>query len=234
LAATDLLDPIRRPKSASPNRTITSDLFDRLRIDILHCRLRPRARLIFRDLKEIYGTGVGPIREALMRLAADGLVVFEDHKGFTVAPVSREELEDIAITRCELEGFALRLAMERGDDSWESNVVARLYELTKRPTYTVEGELDVEWERRHDEFHRALYASCGLNWLQTFCRVLAERAYRYRHLLLDKVDRERDHRREHEAIADAAMNRRPEAVTLLQEHYRQTVAMVIGHWPDLT
>lgn len=228
-----MLDPVRHLKVASPNRTLTSDLFDRLRTDILHGRLRPGARLIFRDLRSSYGTGVGPIREALMRLAADGLVVLEDHKGFTVAPVSREELEDIAITRCELEGFALRLAMERGDDSWESNVVARLYELTKRPTYTAEGELDVEWERRHDEFHRALYAACGLNWLQTFCRVLAERAYRYRHLLLEKVDRERDHRSEHEAIAEATRNRRPEAVTLLQEHYRQTVATLISHWPEL-
>lgn len=221
-------------KPPKENRTLTSDLFDRLRTDILHCRLRPNSRLLFRDLREAYSSGMSPLREALMRLASDGLVVLEDHKGFRVAPVSPDELVDIANTRCELEGLALRLAIEKGDDAWEANIVARFHELSKRSTYTVEGSLDAEWERRHDAFHRALYSACGLRWMKSFCELLAERAYRYRHLLLEHVDRVRDHRSEHETIMQTVLDRRAdEAVELLQDHYRRTVQTLVNRWPEL-
>lgn len=216
------------------NRTLTSDLFARLRTDILHCRLRPNSRLLFRDLRDAYGSGISPLREALMRLASEGLVVLEDHKGFRVTPVSPEELTDIANTRCELEGLALRLSIEKGDDEWEANIVGRFHALSKRSTYTIAGALDAEWERRHDAFHRALYGACGLRWMTNFCEILADRAYRYRHLLLQHVDRARDHRSEHERIMRVVLDRKAaEAVEMLQEHYRRTVNTLRSHWQEL-
>lgn len=228
-------DAFTKPQKAPrANRTLTSDLFDRLRTDILHCHLKPNSRLLFRDLRSAYASGMSPLREALMRLASDGLVVLEDHKGFRVAPVSREELVDITSTRCELEGLAIRMAIEKGDDHWEANIVARFHELSKRPTYTSTGTLDAEWERRHDAYHRALYAACGLRWLIGFCQILAERAFRYRHLLLEQVDRTRDHRSEHEAIVQAALSRSaPEAVSLLQQHYTRTVQTLLDNCKEL-
>ena len=138
-----------RPKTTRVNRTLTSDLFDRIRLDILHCRLQPGSRLLFRDLRSAYGSGQSPLREALMRLASEQLVVLEDHKGFRVAPVSPEEALDIANSRCELEGLAVRMAIATGDDQWESNIIARFHELSKRATYGADGKLDPEWERRH-------------------------------------------------------------------------------------
>jgi DNA-binding GntR family transcriptional regulator len=228
-------DSLSKPqKIARANRTLTSDLFDRLRTDILHCHLKPNSRLLFRDLRATYVSGMSPLREALMRLASDGLVVLEDHKGFRVAPVSREELVDIAATRCELEGLALRMAIENGDDHWEADILGRFHELSKRPTYTAAGTLDEEWERRHDSYHRALYSACGLRWLIGFCQILAERAFRYRHLLLEQVDRTRDHRSEHEAIVQAALKRdASEAVALLQRHYTRTVQSLLENCKEL-
>ena len=169
-----------------------------------------------------------------MRLASEGLVVLEDHKGFRVAPVSREEVVDIATTRCELEGLAFRMAIEKGDDQWEANILGRFHELTRRPTYTPDGTLDSEWERRHDAFHRALYAACDLKSLASFCQILAERAFRYRHLLLEAVDRTRDHRSEHEAIYKLALDRdAARAVSLLQTHYMRTVQTLLDNWSEL-
>jgi GntR family transcriptional regulator, carbon starvation induced regulator len=223
-----------RSKTSRVNRTLTSDLFDRIRVDILHCSLQPGSRLLFRDLRTMYGSGQSPLREALMRLASEQLVVLEDHKGFRVAPVSPEEALDIASSRCELEGLAVRMAIEKGDDQWEANIIARFHELSKRATYTSEGKLDPEWERRHDAFHQALYAACGLRSLISFCQILAERAYRYRHLLLENVDRTRDHRGEHEAIQKAIVNRDGSTgVALLQHHYRRTVETLVANWKDV-
>ena len=120
----------------------------------------------------MYGSGQSPLREALMRLASEQLVVLEDHKGFRVAPVSADEALDIAKSRCELEGLAVRMAIENGDDRWEANIIARFHELSKRATYTSDGKLDPEWERRHDAFHQALYAGCELRSLMSFARFL--------------------------------------------------------------
>ena len=228
-------DVASRPsRSPRVNRTLASDLAEQLRNDILHCRLKPNARLLFRDLRAMYGSGMSPLREALMRLASEGLVVLEDHKGFRVAPASRSELTDIAETRCELEALAVRLAIERGDDAWRRTIEARFAALSDKPTYDRDGRLDLEWELRHDAFHRSLYAACGLRWLASFCQVLAERAFRYRHLLLEAVDRTRDHRREHEQIKDAVIRGdAPEAIHLLQRHYMATVQTLLERGQDL-
>jgi DNA-binding GntR family transcriptional regulator len=223
--------PPRHPRA---NRTLTSDLFDRLRTDILHCHLKPNSRLLFRDLKASYASGMSPMREALMRLASDGLVILEDHKGFRVAPVSRDELVDITATRVELEGLAVGLAIEKGDEFWEAGIVARFHEMSKRSSHTPAGPVDAEWERRHDAYHRSLYSACGLRWLISFCQILAERAFRYRHLLLEAVDRTRDHRSEHEAIMQAALARdRTRAVALLQAHYTRTAQTLLAHCKEL-
>ena len=226
-------DAAKPARQARANRTLTSDLFDRLRTDILHCHLKPNSRLLFRDLRAQYASGMSPMREALMRLASDGLVILEDHKGFRVAPVSREELKDITTTRCELEGLAVALAIEKGDDFWEAGIVARFHEMSKRSSHTPSGPLDAEWERRHDAFHQALYAACGLRWLIGFCQILAERAFRYRHLLLEAVDRTRDHRSNTKASSGRARSRRTLAVSRLQEHHTRTAQTLLEHCKEL-
>jgi DNA-binding GntR family transcriptional regulator len=126
------------------------------------------------------------------------------------------------------------LAIEKGDDFWEASIVARFHEMSKRSSHTPSGPLDAEWERRHDAYHRALYSACGLRWLISFCQILAERSFRYRHLLLEAVDRTRDHRSEHEAVMQAALARdKTLAVSLLQEHYTRTAQTLLDHCKEL-
>jgi DNA-binding GntR family transcriptional regulator len=76
------------------SRTLATDVFDRLRSDILHCRVDPGMRLTFSYMRQRYAAGLSPAREALMRLAAGGLVQWNDLKGFRVAPAFREEMVD--------------------------------------------------------------------------------------------------------------------------------------------
>src|SRR5262245_43084775 len=106
------------------SRTLASDVFERLRADILECRLAPGTKLRFKDMRARYRAGLSPLREALMRLAADDLVILEDHKGFRVAPVSQEELVDLAMTWFELEALGIRRSIRKGDDRWAANIKA--------------------------------------------------------------------------------------------------------------
>ncbi|BBI76270.1 hypothetical protein HAALTHF_54310n [Vreelandella aquamarina] len=82
-------------------------------------------------LKEYYGVSTGPLREALSQLVSDRLVVAISQRGYRVAAMSLAELNDIYDARAQLEGLILRLAIERGDDDWEANVLATAHRLAK-------------------------------------------------------------------------------------------------------
>jgi GntR family transcriptional regulator, carbon starvation induced regulator len=232
----------RQPAEAVPSntrrrsRTLTTDLFEQLRSDILHNRLDPGSRLRFRDLRARYQSGLSPLREALMRLAAEGLVILEDHKGFRVAPVSRDEMVDIANTLLELEAIAIRMATEKGDDRWEADIVARFHELSKRPMFGADGTLDPEWEVRNVAFHESLYAACGSPSLQLVCHVLYERHSRYRRLRTKKAGKPgRDVSKEHEALMQATIRRDAvTAISLLRKHRSATLQDVLSKWPSDT
>ena len=57
-----------------------------MRSDILHNRLEPGSRLLFRDIRERYKSGLSPLREALMRLVSEGLVAPRGPQGLLRRP----------------------------------------------------------------------------------------------------------------------------------------------------
>ena len=80
--------------------TQASHVYDRLREDLLSGRLAPSRKLQMRFLTETYQTGQTPLREALNRLTADGLVEVREQRGFYVKDISRAELAELTKTRC--------------------------------------------------------------------------------------------------------------------------------------
>jgi GntR family carbon starvation induced transcriptional regulator len=217
------------------SRTLASDVFERLRGDILACRLAPGARLRFKDLRARYRAGLSPLREALMRLAADDLVILEDHKGFRVAPVSQEELVDLAMTWFELEALCIRQSIRKGDDRWAANIKARFRELSKHRMRTAQGRLDRGWEPRNMAFHESLYAACGSPSLMRFCRVLSERFSRYRRLWARHLARNRNIAKEHEVLCRAVLRRdAPAALSALRKHRMTTIQDLLADWKQET
>ena len=214
-------------------RTLASDVFDQIRGDILECRLAPGTRLRFKDLRARYKSGLSPIREALMRLVADDLVILEDHKGFRVAPVSQEELVDLAMTWFELEALGIRQSIKKGDDRWEANIQARFRELSKHRMRSARGRLDPGWEPRNLAFHESLYAACGSPSLMRFCRVLSERFSRYRRLWARRLTRTRDISKEHDDLCRAVLNRdTTAAVAALRKHRTTTIQDLLADWNE--
>src|SRR5690606_38695828 len=86
-----------------------------LRRDILATRLKPGAPLKLGALRDAYGVGWTPLREALSRLEAEKLVTAISNRGFAVAPVSKEELEDLARARMVVELPLLLESIANGD-----------------------------------------------------------------------------------------------------------------------
>lgn len=202
----------------------------RLRRDIVAGSLPPEARLRLRDLTAKYGLGATPLREALARLAAEGLVVLEGQKGFSVPPVTRAHLDDITRSRQIAEPEALRLAMAGGDAAWEDGIVAALsllrHEIGRRDPASEEW-LD-RYEARHHRFHGALIAACPLPSLRRFCDDLYVQKTRYRRVLKSAVEDWAGMLRVHEHLAELTLARDPAAAGELAVHIGRTAEHVLG------
>lgn len=212
------------------SRTRASELVGRIRADIIDCKLPPGERLPLPELSSRYDCGISPLREALVRLSATGLVVLEDQKGFHVSPVSREDLLDLTEVRSEIECLALKRSIKRGDVEWEAGVVSALHRLSRLHFAEGDsGELSSEWESAHQAFHLALVSACRSRWLLHFRNLLAQQTARYRKLIVSIGMGERDVVKEHAEIADAALGRdAARACALITAHFARTAATVLS------
>ncbi|MGR3793540.1 GntR family transcriptional regulator [Vannielia sp. SX4] len=205
-----------------------------LRGDIVSGRLAPGSRLRIAQLSETYGIGASPLREALSKLTSEFLVLFEPQRGFSVAPVSADELRDISRVRCELESEALHRAIEAGDDAWEAGIVAAYYALSKADTRRKSdpSEGSDSWEDKNRTFHEALVAACDSPWLKRLRSLIYYQHERYRRISLTNPDPARDLQAEHAAIMEAALARQaPEAIRLSKDHIDRTTQAVLKVLP---
>jgi DNA-binding GntR family transcriptional regulator len=208
----------------------TEDAHVHLRADILACRYRPGERLRILDLAARLGVSHTVVREALSRLSADGLVVAEAQRGFTVAPVSPKELADLTDVRVTIECDALRRSIERGDIAWESRIVASAHAMA-RTSERVPGDavrLSDAWSSEHHTYHAALVSACESDVLLRLRAALFEQSERYRRLSVPLADADRDIEGEHEHLTRAVLDRdRERACHLLEEHLRTTSAVLL-------
>jgi DNA-binding GntR family transcriptional regulator len=126
---------------------------DQLRDLIRDGAYAPGARLVERAIARELGTSHIPVREALARLAEEGLVVRLPRRGARVAELSPRLLEEISSVRVVLEQFVCRRVLER----WTTSAEAELAGLARRMTVAAErgttktvAELDVR-------FHETLW-----------------------------------------------------------------------------
>src|SRR5882757_8855401 len=134
--------------------TLAEKAFLLLRADIVAEKLRPGDRMHVERLRETYGLGATPLREALSKLTSLELVTAEGQRGFRVAPVSTANLLDITKTRAWVEALALRASIARGDRAWEAEVLAATHRL-KGCAKSDGRELSDEWYRENRAFHDA-------------------------------------------------------------------------------
>src|SRR5215212_12069513 len=85
--------------------------------EIVSGQIEPGSILRQESLSEQYGVSRTPIREALRRLAALGLVQFVPNRGVRVRTLSREELREAFLVRAELESLATELAAPKMTDA---------------------------------------------------------------------------------------------------------------------
>ena len=201
------------------SRGLGVDIAARLRAAILNGHFAPGERLGEELLARSMGVSRGPVREALVRLEREGLVVIRRNRGAFVAQLAPEDLDEVYTLRVALERLAVRRALRHAD----AGILAEMQGLVDAMKVTAErgiteqeaADLDV---RFHDLIyraanHRRLY-ECWANLRPQIHIVLLSRNVAhedFRDYLVGS----------HRAILDAIRDRDEErAVALLDDHLR--------------
>lgn len=199
--------------------TIGESTYRRLRGDIIFGRLPPERKLRLEQLRGQYDVSIATLREVLPRLVAEGLILFETQKGFEVAPVSADDLREIAEMRTLLECHAVAASFAAGDLEWEAGVVAAHHKLSRMEQRMLAGDRSHSeiWKRYDREFHVALISACGSTELLAAHDRIFDRFLRYQVLLV--MFRGDVAVQEHNALLDCALNRdTPRAQAILTRH----------------
>ena len=217
------------PSPAPVSSSFTQDTYERLRADLLACRLQPGAKLKIADLCRAHSVGLSAVREALSRLTSEGLVVAEPQRGFRVTPISDEDLRDLTAVRCLVEGLCLERAIAVRGPAWKERLAIAFDAMSKLSEREPSdpNRMNEAWSQAHADFHQALVGACDSPCLLRVRAGLYAQSERYRRLSVHLEGASRDLNSEHKAIMEAALTLDTDrAKSLLSAHIAFTTNLL--------
>ena len=225
------VEPQNAAEGEDKHTSLSEKAYRLLRSEILRGSIPPEGKLKTEALQRRFALSSSPLREALNRLRAEGLVHSDDHRGFRVASMSVQDLRDITTFRLTLEPIALEQSVMQGDDEWEAAVISAHHRLER--AHNREAHTSDQWTVLHKAFHMALILKCPSSRMITTCSALFDLAERYRRFSATHRETPRDIAAEHRQLMGAALDHDAEAAgRLLREHIATTAANVIAHYPS--
>jgi len=212
-------------RSAFDEDSLSQSLYQRLRRSIVEGDLRPNDRLVETDLASALNVSRTPVREALQRLAADGLV---EHRGrsWIIHEHTPQEISEIYEVRACLEGYAAFLASRRAGGEQRTTILTHAAE---RPPADSSDSDFVLW---NESFHDSVVAAAGNRHLAE--TIFQSRQYYFNHRVAAFYTPEdsRKARAEHQSIAEAiAKGNASLAQELSRQHVSDALQIVLRATP---
>ena len=200
--------------------------YDLIKHMIITLELPPLATIDEQALMENLQLGRTPIREALQRLASEGLVFSAPHRGMFVADISITDLQKIFEARLALEGFCARLAAQRITPEQRAELEALVQELQRVKDGDTRALMDID-----EGFHNLLYQAADNEFLADTLRRLHALSFRLWYLVLERLGDVRKAMEQHVEIASALKSRDADmAETLIKKHvfeFQQEIKAVL-------
>ncbi len=153
---------------------MVSELYEKIKADIISQVLKPGQRLPERVLAEKYNVSRTPVKLALQQLSSLGLVEFIPYKGAFVKSISIEEYRDIFQVRMVLEGFATELCCK---SPTKDEIVSKLEKLMARAKEAVVDNDYKVYSDLDEEFHQTIVNESNNKELIAISDDLNQKAY---------------------------------------------------------
>lgn len=199
-------------------------IFEALRKAIVTGDIKPGERLMEVSLAEQMGVSRTPVREAIRRLEAEGLVTMIPRKGTYVSELSVKDIMDVLEVRTVLDKLATDLAAKR----IQPFQLKSLESVHKSYIACVEKEHMEGAVKKDVEFHDIIYAASGNPRLIAVATSLREHVYRFRVIYMRDNLVAENVLNEHQEILDALRSaQNDEASGLAEEHIRNQMESII-------
>lgn len=202
---------------------LASRAYERLRADILYARLRPGELLSENQLAQQLSVSRTPVREAIQRLAREGLVRVLPQRGSRVALLSLQRIREALFVREAVESHVIRALLSMPADVVD---IAVLKTCIARQADAVARD-DLEDRMRCDEdFHRALLTFCGMQGVWPIVAQARDMHQRVRAIAVPRFQSGKEAVQDHRAIVRALQSRDAErAVAQMAGHLRQNESL---------
>jgi DNA-binding GntR family transcriptional regulator len=155
-----------RPKVTKQER-----VYEALRERILRGEYGPGYRIVIDALAAEFSVSALPVREAIRRLEAEGLIVYRPNAGAQVAPADPSVFEEEMTVLALLEGLATSLAAPRlGSDD-----IARMRDINAQMSQAMHQLDSLKFGRLNQEFHGVIYEKCPNSALVSLLRDVSRR-----------------------------------------------------------
>jgi DNA-binding GntR family transcriptional regulator len=213
--------PDDEPRLGQLHSPLAQLVADKLRERILGGELGSGERLVESRLSEEMGVSRVPVREALRKLASEGLVSIEPRRGATVISYSEEQVRELVEVRATLEALNAKLAAKRHDESKVAELKAILEEGVKAAD-SGDAADSLRLVVLNDRFHDALGNIAANAVLSDMMRSLRERTA----LLFAPMNRSRGRQNweEHSAILRAVISKDAEMASFLAARHVYSAA----------
>ena len=210
------------------SRSVTVQIYERLLDDIVSLRLTPGEVISVKDLAPRFGTSRSPVREAIIRLANEGLIEIFPQSGTRITPIRMSVVREVYFVRRAIEVALVReLAERRSGDQ-----VAALRDILRRQEDCVDGDV-FEFYRLDEHFHQSIAEFAGFPRVWQNMHSQKFQMDRLRHLVLPLPARPARIVKEHRAVVDSiaegdsggateAMSHHLHQVFVIQEVLRET------------
>ncbi|MBR0136095.1 MAG: GntR family transcriptional regulator [Clostridia bacterium] len=145
------------------NKTLSEEIYDELYRDITKQELKCGQKLTLQMLKDRFHISHTPIREALMRLAEHGLVVYYSNVGVKVVDFTEDEIRELYQFAAELDAMAIQFC---GSSPMQEPLLMELEEIIEASENALNaGNMDT-WKEYSESFHTAFYRHAHNSYLE--------------------------------------------------------------------
>lgn len=213
-----------RSKTSSGNN-LESQVYDRVYSLISNRDYRDLSSLNDQAIAEQMGVSRTPVRMALARLESEGLVVKVEGKGWVVAPLTLDDINEIFDLKENLETFVSRKAAEKitPEKSMELSAIVDEMEQT-----AIDNDID-GWFVADNKFHDLLFDLVGNHRLKVIVKRINQQYFRFSYGFMSMEGRISEMYKEHRRIAQAIISKNPDlAAEYTLKHLQDIRAILVN------